>query len=169
MNVEEKHINADGFLNVTGSEKSGEAVTAPPVTNAAEKTANQLYKEYQTNEKKKGANAKPFKEWLKEAQQNGTLKNIQEQGLSLIKDLVGLAKGNKDKVGSETDETDVLLAKIDESDLTGNKKDNPSPAFLGVPMPVWYIGIGLVVVVGGYALIKNIGGKDGADAPPNKA
>ena len=157
----QKTIGADGFINEIGEVK---AVSPANAAKEAEKTANQLYNEFKSDEKKKGNDKPtPFKDWLKKAQADGTLKNIQEQGMSLIGDIVEITKKHKD--GSKSsDVTDDILSKIDKADLDiKDKKPTPSPAFLGVPMPVWYVGIGIAVVVGGIYIIRGASGSN--DAP----
>ncbi len=89
MNTE-KIIGADGFMNEVGTAKAASSVAT---IKESDKTANQLYNEYKADEKKKGNNKLvPFKDWLKKAQAEGTLKNIQEQTMSLIGDVVEIAK-----------------------------------------------------------------------------
>lgn len=159
MNTE-KIIGADGFMNEVGTAKAASSVAT---IKESDKTANQLYNEYKAEEKKKGNNKlTPFKDWLKKAQAEGTLKNIQEQTMSLIGDVVEIAKRKKDGLKS-TDAEDDILAMVDKADMD-SRKPAPSPAFLGVPMPVWYVGIGLVVVVGGLYVLKGASGSNDAQA-----
>ena len=184
MKEKEKIIDGDGFLHDVKKEEGiylhdlvpddegnmVDSVTGKYPTDASgnpivSKTANQQYKDYAAKQKKAGAVAASFKDWLAKAQKDGTLKNIEEQGISLLTDAANLLKKKKGNSGSEVDPTDDLLSKIDKSSLDDKKKDTAAPAFLGVPMPVWYVGVGIVVVGGVYMAFRNTGNSSTAVAP----
>lgn len=166
MKEKKKFINADGFSNATGdaqvSTGDDNTVSIDAIYHEAmpaDKTANQQYKDYVKATTASGGAPSQFKDWLTNAQKSGQLKNAEDTIVTIGGDLINLIKEKKaGKTGSSASNDDIL-SKLDKSNLSADKKpDKGSAAFLGVPMPVWYI-TGVVIVIGvGYALVK---GKSG--------
>lgn len=149
-----KHVNADGF-------------------GAIEPSYNQQYKTWVAEQKEAGnTDVMLFHDWANTVKKpslnaggvvdNTKLQNVADTLATLGTDLIG-SLTKKGEAGTTTDTADAAKiaadkAAADKAAADALAKKDATPAFLGVPNPVWGVIIIGVVGVAGYYMIKAISG-----------